>query len=90
MRAPWAILLVVVAQMPPKLWLSTPYLGSLPLEERIPEVLFVLLPVPFSAVGALIGARRPRPPDRLAAADRRPGHLHRPADLELRGLRIGR
>jgi hypothetical protein len=59
MRAPWAILLVVVAQMPPKLWLSTPYLGSLPLEERIPEVLFVLLPVPFSAVGALIGARRP-------------------------------
>jgi hypothetical protein len=24
-----------------------PYLGSLPLDERIPEVLFVALPVPF-------------------------------------------
>jgi len=58
-RAPWAILLVVVAQVPPKLWLFASYLGRLPLEERIPEVLFVALPVPFAAAGALIAARRP-------------------------------
>jgi hypothetical protein len=58
-RAPWAILLVVVAQVPPKLWLFAPYLGRLPLNERIPEVLFVAVPVPFAAVGALIAARRP-------------------------------
>jgi hypothetical protein len=58
-RAPWAILLVVVAQVPAKLWLFASYLGSLPLKERIPEVLFVALPVPLAAVGALIAARRP-------------------------------
>jgi hypothetical protein len=58
-RAPWAILLVVVAQVPVKLWLFASYLGRLPLDERIPEVLFVTLPVPFAAVGALIAARRP-------------------------------
>lgn len=58
-RAPWAILLVVVAQVPPKLWLSASYIGRLPLNERIPEVLFVALPVPFAAVGALIAGRRP-------------------------------
>jgi hypothetical protein len=58
-RAPWGILLLVVAQVPAKLWLFASYLGRLPLSERIPEVLFVALPVPFAAVGALIAARRP-------------------------------
>jgi hypothetical protein len=58
-RAPWPILLVVVAQVPAKLWLFASYLGRLPLNERIPEVLFVALPVPFAAVGTLIAARRP-------------------------------
>jgi hypothetical protein len=58
-RPPWAILLVVVAQVPAKLWLFAPYLGRLPLDEQIPEVLFIALPVPFAAVGALIAARRP-------------------------------
>jgi hypothetical protein len=57
--APWVILLVVVAQVPAKLWLFAPYLGGLPLDERIPEVLFIALPVPFAAVGALIAARLP-------------------------------
>jgi hypothetical protein len=56
--APWAILLVVVAQVVPKLWLFASYLASLPINERIAEVLFVVLPVPFAAVGALIAARR--------------------------------
>jgi hypothetical protein len=58
-RAPWPILLVVVAQVPAKLWLFASYLGRLPLNERIPEVLFVALPVPFAAVGTLIALRRP-------------------------------
>jgi hypothetical protein len=58
-RAPWAILLLVVAQVPAKLWLFAPYLARLPLDERILEVLFVALPIPFAAVGALIAARRP-------------------------------
>jgi hypothetical protein len=58
-RAPWAILLVVVAQVPLKLWLSASYLDRLPLDERIPEILFLALPVPFGTVGALIAARRP-------------------------------
>jgi hypothetical protein len=58
--ASWAVLLVVVAQVVPKLWLFAPYLGSLPINERIAEVLFFALPVPFVAVGALIAARRPR------------------------------
>jgi hypothetical protein len=57
--APWVILLVVVAQVPAKLWLFAPYLGGLPLDEQIPEVLFLLVPIPFAAVGALIAARLP-------------------------------
>jgi hypothetical protein len=57
--APWAILLVVVAQVAPKLWLFAPSVSRLPLHERITEVLFVVLPVPFATVGALIAARRP-------------------------------
>jgi hypothetical protein len=59
-RAPWAILLVVVAQEPPKLWLFASSLGRIPTDERLAEVLFLVLPVPFAAVGALIAARRPR------------------------------
>ena len=57
--APWVMLLVVVAQVPAKLWLFAPSLGGLPLDEQIPEVLFLLLPIPFAAVGALIAARLP-------------------------------
>jgi hypothetical protein len=58
-RAPWAILLVIVAQVVPKLWLFASTLGRLPPNERIAEVLFLALPVPFAAVGALIVTRRP-------------------------------
>jgi hypothetical protein len=58
-RAPWAILLLSVALVMPKLWLFAPVIGDVPPGERIIELLFHLLPVPFAAVGALIAARRP-------------------------------
>jgi hypothetical protein len=58
-RAPWAILLLTVALVMPKLWLLAPLIADLPLSERITELLFQLLPVPFAAVGTLIAARRP-------------------------------
>ena len=57
--APWAILLLTVALVMPKLWLLAPLIADLPLSERITELLFQLLPVPFAAVGTLIAARRP-------------------------------
>jgi len=58
-RAPWAILLLTAALVMPKLWLFAPLIGDLPPSQRITELLFQLLPVPFAAVGALIAARRP-------------------------------
>jgi hypothetical protein len=58
-RAAWAILLLTVALVMAKLWLFAPLIGDLPPSQRITELLFQLLPVPFAAVGALIAARRP-------------------------------
>jgi hypothetical protein len=58
-RAPWAILLLTAALVVPKSWLFAPLIADLPPSERITELLFQLLPVPFAAVGALIAARRP-------------------------------
>jgi hypothetical protein len=58
-RAPWAILLLTAALVMPKLWLFARLIADLPPSERITELLFQLLPVPFAAVGALIAARRP-------------------------------
>jgi hypothetical protein len=43
----------------PKLWLLAPLIADLPPSERITELLFNLLPLPFAAVGTLIAARRP-------------------------------
>jgi hypothetical protein len=58
-RAPWAILLLTAVLVVPKLWLFGPIIGDIPPSERITELLFHLLPIPFAAVGALIAARRP-------------------------------
>jgi hypothetical protein len=58
-RAPWAVLLLTAALVMAKLWLFGPVIGDVPPSERITELLFQLLPVPFAAVGALIAARRP-------------------------------
>jgi hypothetical protein len=58
-RAPWAILLLTAALVVPKSWLFARLIADLPPSERITELLFQLLPVPFAAVGALIAARRP-------------------------------
>jgi hypothetical protein len=58
-RAPWAILLLTAVLVVPKLWLFGPIIGDIPPSERIIELLFHLLPIPFAAVGALIAARRP-------------------------------
>jgi hypothetical protein len=58
-RAPWLILLLIVALVMPKFWLFAPLIADLPPSERITELLFHLLPLPFAAVGALIAARRP-------------------------------
>jgi hypothetical protein len=43
----------------PKLWLLAPLIADLPPSERITELLFHLLPIPFAAVGTLIATRRP-------------------------------
>jgi hypothetical protein len=58
-RAPWAILLLTVALVMPKLWLLAPLIADLQPSQRITELLFQLLPVPFAAVGTVIAARRP-------------------------------
>ena len=58
-RAPWAILLLNAALVMAKLWLFAPAIGDVPPGERITELLFQLLPVPFAAVGTLIATRRP-------------------------------
>jgi hypothetical protein len=58
-RAPWAVLLLTAALVLPKLWLFAPLIADLPPSERITELLFQLLPVPFAAVGTLIATRRP-------------------------------
>jgi hypothetical protein len=58
-RALWAILLLTAVLVVPKLWLFGPIIGDIPPSERITELLFHLLPIPFAAVGALIAARRP-------------------------------
>jgi hypothetical protein len=58
-RAPWAILLLTAALVIPKLWLFAPDIADLPPSQRITELLFQLLPLPFAAVGALIATRRP-------------------------------
>ena len=58
-RAPWAVLLLTAALVIPKSWLFAPLIGDLPPSQRITELLFQLLPLPFAAVGTLIAARRP-------------------------------
>jgi hypothetical protein len=58
-RAPWAVLLLTAALVIPKSWLFAPLVGDLPPSQRITELLFQLLPLPFAAVGTLIAARRP-------------------------------
>src|SRR4029450_2447989 len=58
-RAPWLILLLTAALVVPKLWLLAPLIADLPPSERITELLFHLLPIPFAAVGTLIATRRP-------------------------------
>src|SRR5215212_5801530 len=58
-RAPWVILVLIVALVLPKLWLFAPLIVDVPPSDLIGELLFQFLPVPFAAVGALIAARRP-------------------------------
>jgi hypothetical protein len=58
-QAPWAILLLTAALVMAKLWLFARLVADVPPSERITELLFHLLPIPFAAVGALIAARRP-------------------------------
>jgi hypothetical protein len=54
---PWVILLVVVAQVLPKLWLFASSLGRLPVDERIAEVLFLVCSRPNHRCGFV---HRPR------------------------------
>jgi hypothetical protein len=51
--------LLTAALVIPKSWLFAPLIGDLPPSQRITELLFQLLPLPFAAVGTLIAARRP-------------------------------
>jgi hypothetical protein len=58
-RAPWAVLAVIVALVVFPLWLASVLGRPASDEPWIQDLLFQLVPVPFAVVGALIAARRP-------------------------------
>ena len=49
--------MLTAALVIPKSWLFAPLIGDLPPSQRITELLFQLLPVPFAAVGVAVWAQ---------------------------------